>query len=184
MVQHTGLLGKLKICWASRKILSVQYQHSVGWYNNFFSPCIIVINIFFKVVFHISCSLILKICTYYYLLLFLLFCYKLYLIFIFIHLCKSADVWYWRKSGPIWRKKVFFHHDNALAQKSAIATPKLFDLRYEILPHPPYSPDLAPSDYFLFPNVKTWLGGKDFHRTKRSLLRQMSILRGLIKINF
>ena len=37
---------------------------------------------------------------------------------------------------------------------------KLFDLRYEILPHPPYSPDLAPSDYFLFSNTKTWLGGK------------------------
>ena len=33
---------------------------------------------------------------------------------------------------------------------------------YEILPHPPYSPDLAPSDYFLFPNMKTWLGGKRF----------------------
>ena len=31
-----------------------------------------------------------------------------------------------------------------------------------ILPHPPYSPDLAPSDHFLFPNMKTWLGGKRF----------------------
>ena len=68
----------------------------------------------------------------------------------------------WRKSGPIRRKKVLFHHDNALAHTSAIATAKLFNLRYEILPHVPYSPDLAPFDYFLFPNMKSSLGGKRF----------------------
>ena len=39
---------------------------------------------------------------------------------------------------------------------------KLFDLRYEILPHPPNSPDLAPSDYSFFLNMKTWLGCKRF----------------------
>ena len=33
---------------------------------------------------------------------------------------------------------------------------------YEILPHPPHSPNLAPSDYFLFSNLKIWLGGKRF----------------------
>ena len=53
---------------------------------------------------------------------------------------------------------MLFHHDNAPAHTGAIATAKLFDLCYKILPHPPYSPDLAPSDYFLFPNMKTWLG--------------------------
>ena len=26
--------------------------------------------------------------------------------------------------------------------------------RYELIPHPAYSPDLAPSDFFLFPNLK------------------------------
>ena len=57
---------------------------------------------------------------------------------------------------------MLFHHDNAPAYTSAIATAKLFYLRYEILPHPPYSPDLAPSDYFLFPNMKIWLGSKIF----------------------
>ena len=57
---------------------------------------------------------------------------------------------------------MLFHHDNAPAHTSAIVTAKLFDVRYEILPHPPYSPDFAPSDYFLFPNMKTWLGGRRF----------------------
>ena len=40
---------------------------------------------------------------------------------------------------------------------------KFPELRYELLPHPPYSPDLAPSDYFLFPNLNKWLGGKRFY---------------------
>ena len=66
------------------------------------------------------------------------------------------------KRPHLAKKKDLFHHDNALAHTSAIATDKLFDLRYEILPHPPYSPDLTPSNYFLFSNMKTWLGGKRF----------------------
>ncbi|KAG5318816.1 SETMR methyltransferase, partial [Acromyrmex heyeri] len=36
----------------------------------------------------------------------------------------------------------------------------MVELRYELLQHPPYSPDLAPCDFFLFPNLKKWLGGK------------------------
>ena len=34
------------------------------------------------------------------------------------------------------------------------------DCGFELVEHPPYSPDLAPSDYFLFFNMKkhTWLG--------------------------
>ena len=35
-------------------------------------------------------------------------------------------------------------------------------LCYELLPHPPYSPDLAPSDYWLFANRKKMLQGKIF----------------------
>ncbi|EGI69314.1 Histone-lysine N-methyltransferase SETMAR [Acromyrmex echinatior] len=37
----------------------------------------------------------------------------------------------------------------------------MVELRYELLPHPPYSPDLASCDFF-FPNLKKWLGGKKF----------------------
>ena len=67
-----------------------------------------------------------------------------------------------KEKRPHLTKKVLFHHDNVPAHTSAIATAKLFNLLYEILPNPPYSPDLAPSDYFLFPNMKTWLGDKRF----------------------
>ena len=60
------------------------------------------------------------------------------------------------------RNKVLFHQDNAPAHTSAIALAKLHELRFEILQHAPYSPDLAPSDYFLFPNLKKWLAGRRF----------------------
>ena len=33
---------------------------------------------------------------------------------------------------------------------------------YELIPHPAYSPDLAPSDYFLFPNLKKDIRGRHF----------------------
>jgi len=39
---------------------------------------------------------------------------------------------------------------------------KLVELRYELLSHPSYSPDLALCDFYLFPNMKKWLGGKRF----------------------
>ena len=33
---------------------------------------------------------------------------------------------------------------------------------YELIPHPAYSPDFAPSDYFLFPNLKKDIRGRHF----------------------
>jgi histone-lysine N-methyltransferase SETMAR len=39
---------------------------------------------------------------------------------------------------------------------------KLRDLQYELLEHPPYSQDLAPSDFFLFPKLKLFFAGQRF----------------------
>ena len=39
---------------------------------------------------------------------------------------------------------------------------KFSELGYELLPHPLYSPDLVPSDYWLFANLKKMLQGKRF----------------------
>ena len=33
---------------------------------------------------------------------------------------------------------------------------------YELIPHPTFSPDLAPSNYFLFPNLKKIIRGRHF----------------------
>ena len=39
---------------------------------------------------------------------------------------------------------------------------KLNELGFELLTHPPNSPDLAPSDFFLFSDLKRMLAGKKF----------------------
>lgn len=36
----------------------------------------------------------------------------------------------------------------------------MYELGFELLPHPPYSPDLAPSDFFLFSDLKRMLNGE------------------------
>ena len=57
---------------------------------------------------------------------------------------------------------VIFYQDNARVHTCAVSMAKLYELGNELVPYPPYSPDLAPSDYFLFSNLKKWLGGKTF----------------------
>jgi [histone H3]-lysine36 N-dimethyltransferase SETMAR len=68
-----------------------------------------------------------------------------------------------RKRPHLKKKKILFLQDNAPAHKAVKTMTKLIELGYEILPHPPYSPDLAPCDYYIFPNLKRWLAGKRFH---------------------
>ena len=50
---------------------------------------------------------------------------------------------------------VLFHQVNAPAHKSVVAMAAVHEYGFELVDLPPYSPDLAPSDYFLFPNMKT-----------------------------
>jgi hypothetical protein len=52
------------------------------------------------------------------------------------------------------RKGVRLLHDNAPANSTHVTTKLSASLGYEILPYPPYSPDMAPSDVFLFPRLK------------------------------
>jgi len=49
---------------------------------------------------------------------------------------------------------VMFLQDNAPAHRSRETMVKIDEMGFEILEHPHYSPDLAPSDYFLFPQLK------------------------------
>jgi len=55
-------------------------------------------------------------------------------------------------------KGVLFLHDNAPAHRALATQKKLAYLGF----HPPYSPDLAPSDYNLFPGLKKLLKGRHF----------------------
>jgi hypothetical protein len=40
---------------------------------------------------------------------------------------------------------------------------------YELLEHPPYSPDLAPSDFCLFPKLKLFLAGQRFSSNQEAI---------------
>lgn len=68
-----------------------------------------------------------------------------------------------KKRPHLAKKKILFHQDNAPSHKAKVTEEKFKQLGWELLPHPPYSPDLAPSDYHLFTELKKWLAGKKFY---------------------
>ena len=47
-----------------------------------------------------------------------------------------------------------FHQDNAPVHNSILATDYLTKMGINTVPQPPYSPDLAPCDFWLFPKLK------------------------------
>lgn len=57
---------------------------------------------------------------------------------------------------------IILQQDNARPHTSRQTVSKIGELGYELLPHPAYSPDLAPCDYWLFGQMKKFLGGKHF----------------------
>ncbi|XP_014473233.1 PREDICTED: histone-lysine N-methyltransferase SETMAR-like [Dinoponera quadriceps] len=64
-----------------------------------------------------------------------------------------------------YRKRIF-QHDNARSHTAKITQEKIRELGLELLPHPPYSPDLAPSDYNLFRSLEHILRGKHFNNVE------------------
>ena len=52
---------------------------------------------------------------------------------------------------------------NARPHTAARTNALMKPFNWEILDHPPYSPDLAPSNYYLFIKMKVWLATQSFH---------------------
>ena len=67
-----------------------------------------------------------------------------------------------RKRPGVLQKGVTLQHDNATPHTAKRTTEWLQRYGWEVLPHPAHSPDLAPSDYYLFGPLKRHLGGKRF----------------------
>ena len=83
-----------------------------------------------------------------------------------------------------------FHHDNAPVHNSIIVTDYLTKMGIKTLPQPPYSPDIAPCDFCLFPKLRSCryetieemkeavtkvidtLTQEDFHRAFQKLLER------------
>ena len=60
------------------------------------------------------------------------------------------------------RNETLLQHDNARPHTSAATRDEIQRLDVLALPHSPYSPDLAPSDFHLFPKIKEHLKDQRF----------------------
>jgi len=61
------------------------------------------------------------------------------------------------------RHGVLLHHDNAPAHTSAVAVGAIRQCGFQLLNHPLYSPDMAPSDYHVLRSLKDSVHGHDFY---------------------
>ena len=73
------------------------------------------------------------------------------------------------RKDPVCKRKNNLSSGHAPAHKSVLAIGKLRDLHYELLEHPPYFPDLAPSDFCLFPKLKLFLAGQHFSSNQEAI---------------
>jgi len=64
------------------------------------------------------------------------------------------------KRCGILRTGVLLQHDNSRPHTARSTVATIQDLSFECLPHPPYSPDLASSDFHVFEPIKETMGGK------------------------
>ena len=78
-------------------------------------------------------------------------------------------------------RHIFLHHDNAPAHKAKLTQEFLSSTNLVQLPHPPYSPDLAPCEFFLFPIMKRNLKGRRFESLEQLLHAMEMELRSFSK---
>jgi [histone H3]-lysine36 N-dimethyltransferase SETMAR len=76
------------------------------------------------------------------------------------------------------------HHDNAPAHTALSVLHYLAKNNMITLPHPAYSPDLAPCDFFLFPRLKKNLKGKRFVDVNEVEEKSQAALNSISKIEF
>jgi hypothetical protein len=81
---------------------------------------------------------------------------------------------WWRERGGGNFRKLIVHADNARPHKAIVSQQSMARNAMIIAAHPPYSPDLAPSDFYLLGHVRGLLGeghsrlGSECHRRSRA----------------
>lgn len=65
-----------------------------------------------------------------------------------------------KRRNLINQKGVILLHDNGSPHTAKLTQQKVEQLGWDVLPHPPWSPDLAPSDYHLFLSLRNYLSNK------------------------
>ena len=72
---------------------------------------------------------------------------------------KSRKRFRWKRPALFKSGQWHFHQDSAPVHNSILVTDYLTKMGIKTIPHPPYSPDLAPGDICLFPKLKEKLRG-------------------------
>jgi transposase len=76
------------------------------------------------------------------------------------------------------------HHDNAPPHASLLIREFLVKQETIVVPQPPYSPDLAPADFFLFPKLKYTLKGRRFQTVEEIIENSLQDLRAILQNTF
>ncbi|MGL5636946.1 MAG: hypothetical protein ACRDD0_08680 [Bacteroidales bacterium] len=67
-----------------------------------------------------------------------------------------------KRSVLVNNQRRILQHDNARPHSAKMTLEKIKELDLEVLQHPPYSPDIAPSDYHLFRSLEHSIRNKNF----------------------
>ncbi|GBP94984.1 Mariner Mos1 transposase [Eumeta japonica] len=71
------------------------------------------------------------------------------------------------------QRRIILHHDNTSCHTSAETIRFSEGQKIELTSHPPYGPDLAPNDFYLFPSVNYVINV--FQAAKRPSMRVLEI---------
>jgi transposase len=106
---------------------------------------------------------------------------KEYYLEVICHLCDAVR----RKRPDLWPTRNWqLHHDNALALSSDLIQSFLTKHGIPVVHQAPYSPDMAPCDFWLFPKLKRPLKGSRFDSREDIMRNVTKELRNLSKEAF
>jgi len=89
-----------------------------------------------------------------------------------------------RKRPEKWANGFFLRHDNAPCHTSLLVRQFLSNKNITLCPHSPYSPDLAPCDFWLFLNVKMTMNSERFESIQKIEAATTAQLKTLTKEDF
>ncbi|UYV61163.1 hypothetical protein LAZ67_1003663 [Cordylochernes scorpioides] len=90
-----------------------------------------------------------------------------------------------QKRPDLWKNKNWLlHHDNTPAHTSLLVRDFLAKNNTLMMPQPPYSPDLAPCDFFLFPKLKRPMKGRRYATLDEIKTASKEELKKILKNDF
>jgi histone-lysine N-methyltransferase SETMAR len=81
-------------------------------------------------------------------------------------------------------RKLLVHVDNVRPHTAKLSIQYVNENQMKSTPHPPYSPDLVPSDLYLFGDVKRCLAGLSFEDADQFLAAVEGVLEGFEKVTW